>query len=71
MLLTDPQQLLAALLLAMALDAIMGDPAWLWRRLPHPVVVMGRAIARLEERWLDQASPASVQTRRDGLPHCW
>lgn len=64
MLLTDPQQLLAALLLAMALDAIMGDPAWLWRRLPHPVVVMGRAIARLEERWLDQASPASVQTRR-------
>jgi adenosylcobinamide-phosphate synthase len=64
MLLTDPGPLFAALLLGMGLDAIVGDPAWLWRRLPHPVVAMGRAIARLEDRWLDRAAPALVQARR-------
>lgn len=37
------------LLLALALDAVIGDPAWLYRRVPHPVVVMGHAIA-----WLDR-----------------
>ena len=33
---------------AMLLDAVIGDPAWLWRRLPHPVVLIGRLIAGLE-----------------------
>ena len=42
--------LLAAALL---LDGIMGDPDALWRRVPHPVVLMGRAIA-LAERWLNR-----------------
>lgn len=35
---------------AMALDWLIGDPPWLWRRLPHPVVVMGRLIGALERR---------------------
>jgi len=41
-----------ALLLASALvlDRILGEPDWLWRRLPHPVVVMGRAIGAFETR---------------------
>lgn len=34
----------AALLLATALDRALGDPPWLWRRVPHPVVVFGAAI---------------------------
>lgn len=34
---------------ALALDAVLGDPDWLWRRTPHPVVLMGRLIA-----WLDR-----------------
>jgi adenosylcobinamide-phosphate synthase len=38
------------LVLALALDATIGDPDWLWRRLPHPVVVMGKLISRLEKR---------------------
>ena len=42
MLLLDPAPLLASLLLALALDALAGDPDWLYRRLPHPVVVIGR-----------------------------
>jgi adenosylcobinamide-phosphate synthase len=64
MLLMDPGPLFGALLLAMAADALLGDPTWLWRRLAHPVVAMGRVIARLEERWLDPAAPAADQARR-------
>lgn len=32
------------LLGAMALDAVMGEPRWLWSRVPHPAVLMGRVI---------------------------
>jgi adenosylcobinamide-phosphate synthase len=63
-LLIDAKLLLGALLLAFALDALLGDPRWLWRRLPHPVVVIGRAIVWLEERWLDGAAPVAAQARR-------
>jgi adenosylcobinamide-phosphate synthase len=64
MLLLDATPLLAALLLALALDALAGDPDWLYRRLPHPVVAIGRAITFLEARWLDPTAPAEVQRRR-------
>ena len=64
MLLMDAAPLFGALLLAMAIDAGFGDPRWLWRRLPHPVVLMGRVIGRLESRWLDVAVPAAAQARR-------
>jgi adenosylcobinamide-phosphate synthase len=33
---------------ALALDALIGDPDWLWRRLPHPVVLMGSFIGFLD-----------------------
>lgn len=36
------------LLFAIVLDALIGDPDWLWRRVPHPVSWMGRFIG-----WLD------------------
>ncbi|CTQ33770.1 adenosylcobinamide-phosphate synthase CbiB [Jannaschia rubra] len=29
---------------AMILDAVFGEPEWLWSRVPHPAVVMGRAV---------------------------
>jgi adenosylcobinamide-phosphate synthase len=64
MLLIDPQLLLAALVLAVAVDGVFGDPSRLWRRVPHPVVVMGAVIAGLEARWLDPAAPAAEQARR-------
>jgi len=41
------------LALALILDAIVGDPDWLWRRLPHPVVVIGRAIDWTDRTWND------------------
>ncbi len=38
------------LALALVLDALAGEPRWLWSRLPHPVVLLGRAVDRLERR---------------------
>lgn len=40
----------AILALALALDAALGEPGWLWRRVPHPAVLMGRAVTRAEAR---------------------
>ncbi len=39
-----------ALLAALLLDAAFGEPRWLWSRLPHPAVLMGRAVARADRR---------------------
>ncbi len=64
MLLLTPEWLLASLFLALALDAILGDPAWLYRRLAHPVVVIGRLVERLEAGWLNPDAPAAEQARR-------
>src|SRR5262245_17071845 len=63
MLLVEPAPLLASLLLALALDALAGDPAWLYRWLPHPVVIIGRALSALELRWLDPAAGAAQRRR--------
>jgi len=40
-------ELFALVLAALAVDLMLGDPAW----CPHPVVLMGRVIARLETAW--------------------
>lgn len=36
------------LALALILDAVFGEPDWLWRRVPHPAVLMGRAVDWVE-----------------------
>ncbi len=36
------------LLFALALDSALGDPRWLYRAVPHPVVIIGRLIDRWE-----------------------
>ena len=41
----------AILLLALAIDWMIGEPDMLWRRLPHPVVLFGRGISAFEKRW--------------------
>lgn len=35
---------------ALALDMLIGEPAILWSRLPHPVVLFGKAISALDQR---------------------
>lgn len=37
------------LALALILDALFGEPRWLWDRLPHPAVLMGRLVKTLDE----------------------
>lgn len=39
---------LAIVVLALLLDAAIGDPEALWRRLPHPVTLFGRLVATLD-----------------------
>ncbi|NIZ13265.1 adenosylcobinamide-phosphate synthase CbiB [Phaeobacter sp. HF9A] len=34
---------------ALVLDAILGEPKWLWSRVPHPAVMMGRLVQKLDE----------------------
>ena len=36
---------------ALAFDAVIGDPDWLWRRAPHPVVWIGHVIGYLENQF--------------------
>lgn len=38
------------LVLALLLDALLGEPDWLWSRLPHPAVLMGKCVSWLEMR---------------------
>lgn len=44
---------------ALAFDALIGDPDWLWRRLSHPVAVIGSFIGLLDRSLnLETRSPA-------------
>ncbi len=47
---SDAAEVIAILLLALALDAVIGDPRWLYRLVPHPVALLGRLIAAGERR---------------------
>jgi adenosylcobinamide-phosphate synthase len=51
---------LMALVLAMVLDALLGEPKWLWSRLPHPAVVIGRAVGLLDARMNDDTRGAGA-----------
>lgn len=39
-----------SLVLALLLDAALGEPRWIWSRVPHPAVAMGRLVGWLESR---------------------
>ncbi|PYF03119.1 adenosylcobinamide-phosphate synthase [Rhodopseudomonas faecalis] len=50
---------LLIVLIALAADALIGDPDWLWRRLPHPVVLIGAQIDWLDRHLNRDAWPAA------------
>ncbi|RVT82145.1 cobalamin biosynthesis protein [Rhodobacteraceae bacterium CCMM004] len=50
------------LLVALALDAALGEPRWLWDRVPHPAVLIGRVIG-----WADNAWNRGAQRRAKGV----
>ena len=39
-----------AVTLALMLDALLGEPRWLWSRLAHPAILMGRLVGALDDR---------------------
>ena len=41
------------LVIGMILDALFGEPKWLWARVPHPAVLMGRLIGWADDRFND------------------
>lgn len=59
-------EILAILFLALILDRIVGDPPWLWSRLPHPVTVFGAAIAYFDRRLNGDGLVGPVR-RRNGV----
>jgi adenosylcobinamide-phosphate synthase len=57
------------LLVALAFDAMIGDPDWLYRRLPHPVVAVGWVIAGLD-RVFNRERASSAARRNAGVAVC-
>ncbi|WP_339853163.1 adenosylcobinamide-phosphate synthase CbiB [uncultured Nisaea sp.] len=54
------------LCLALVLDALIGDPPALWRRLPHPVVLFGALIGWGEARW-NRVDAGDAARRQGGV----
>jgi adenosylcobinamide-phosphate synthase len=57
---------LLLLLAALALDAVIGDPAAIFRHVPHPVALVGFLTARLEQR-LNRQDYADRDRRLGGI----
>lgn len=57
---------LLILFLALLADRYVGDPDWLWQRVPHPVVLFGKAIAFIDKRF-NRAGHTEEEKRRNGF----
>ncbi len=57
---------LLLLFMALGLDALLGDMPWLFRWVPHPVVMMGRLVAGLERR-LNRPERSESDRRQRGV----
>lgn len=51
---------------ALVIDGLIGDPDWLWRRLPHPVVWFGQLIDFGEKRLNRPTQQTSTQGKAAG-----
>jgi len=61
-----PMSHVTILLLALAIDAALGDPKWLYRAVPHPVVIVGRGIGALD-RALNRETAGDAMRRLGGI----
>jgi adenosylcobinamide-phosphate synthase len=59
------------LVAALAFDAAFGDPDWLWRRLPHPIVLIGATIATLDRRLNHATWPSPARRLAGGIALGW
>ncbi|MEP2979563.1 MAG: adenosylcobinamide-phosphate synthase CbiB [Lentilitoribacter sp.] len=57
---------LLILVLAIVLDMFVGDPDWIWRKLPHPVVFFGKVISVLDQ-YLNRIRDNRRTRKRFGL----
>ncbi|PSH69802.1 adenosylcobinamide-phosphate synthase [Phyllobacterium brassicacearum] len=57
---------LLILFLAMLADRYFGDPDWLWAKIPHPVVVFGKAIDFADKRF-NKSANSDYERRRNGV----
>lgn len=57
---------LAVLALALLIDRVVGDPPAVWARVPHPVVVFGKAIAFCDRNFNHSGAPDAIR-RRNGV----
>jgi len=55
-----------SLLIALLIDATLGDPQWLYRRLPHPVVWLGRVIDWVDHQ-LNRATDTTSRRKITGV----
>ena len=54
------------LFLSLLLDAILGEPRLLWDRVPHPAILMGRAV-----RWCDTQLNTGAQSQSQWGDHSY
>ena len=59
----EPYLILA---LAFLIDGIVGDPYWVYRRIPHPVAIVGELVGRLE-RALNEPRATTSAKRISGI----
>ena len=55
------------LLIALALDWVFGEPDFLWRRFPHPVVLFGRVISTFTNRLNGRVNRTGTQRKCGGV----
>ena len=55
---------------ALMLDWLFGEPDMLWRRIPHPVVLFGRAIGLAEQFGNRRKAFHGLTRRRAGSVPC-
>ncbi|MBI2253082.1 MAG: cobalamin biosynthesis protein [Proteobacteria bacterium] len=58
-----------ALLIAIATDAVIGEPGWLYRRVAHPIVFIGKVIAWADRSFNLESATADAR-RRAGAIAC-
>lgn len=58
-----------SLAIALSADALIGDPAWAYRRLPHPITLIGKVIAWADQQF-NHASAPEISRRRAGSLVC-
>ena len=53
---------LSCILLALFLDAFLGEPVWIWSKIPHPTVLMGRII-----KWCELKYNNGINRKNKGI----